>query len=30
MYEKKIKFKGYDGVEREQSFFFNLTKAETS
>mgnify|MGYP001658385783 CR=1 FL=1 len=28
MYEKKIKFKGYDGVEREQSFFFNLTKAE--
>lgn len=28
MYEKKIKFTGYDGVEREQSFFFNLNESE--
>ena len=30
MIAKTIKYKDYNGVEREEKFFFNLTKAELS
>ena len=28
MLEKTIKYEDYNGVEREEVFYFNLTKAE--
>lgn len=28
MYKKRIKYVDFDGVEREEDFYFNLTKAE--